>query len=170
MILSLLYPNFLFVVSLEEERYNSATQVFALYGRFFRIVAKEIGIEKALELHKESGEEGGKRIGEWLKERKWIDSLSAKVFLPILKEINQPFGYDSTYSIEGNSILLNTHRCPWYQGFKYSGQSHENSGELCGHFLRAFFNGLKEFYPNVVYNLDFRQDEEGHCVETITFT
>jgi hypothetical protein len=157
------------VVSLEEERYNSATQVFALYGRFFRIVAEEIGLDKALELHKQSGKEGGKRIGKWLKERKGIDSLSAEAFLPILKEINQPFGYDSTYQIDGESILLNTHRCPWYQGFKLSGQSHENRGELCGHFLRAFFNGFKESYPNVEYDLEFRQDEERICVETITF-
>ena len=157
------------MVSLEEERYNSATQVFALYGRFFRIVAEEIGLEQALELHKQSGEEGGKRIGKWLKEMKGISSLTAETFLPILQEINQPFGYDSTYTIEGKSILLNTHRCPWYQGFKISGHSHDNRGELCGHFLRAFFNGFKEYYPNIEYQLEFRPDEEGTCVETITF-
>ena len=169
MILSLLNPNFFFVVSLEKERFNSATQVFALYGRFFRIVANEIGLEQALELHKQSGEEGGKRIGGWLKEIKQISTLTAETFLPILQEINQPFGYDSTYTIEGKSILLNTHRCPWYQGFKISGQNHDNRGELCGHFLRAFFNGFKEYYPNIEYELEFRQDEEGTCVETITF-
>ena len=33
-------------------------------------------------------------------------------------------------------ILLNTHFSPWYQGFKLSGQSHDNRGELCGHFLK----------------------------------
>jgi len=127
-------------------------------------------LDEALRLHELSGEEGGKRIGQWLKEIRGIDTLTAETFLPILKEINQPFGYDSTYKIKKNSILLNTHRCPWYQGFKLSGQSHENRGELCGHFLRAFFKSFKDYYPNIEYNLKFRQDKEEKCVETITFT
>jgi len=110
------------------------------------------------------------RIGKWMEERKGVESLSAESFLPILKEINEPFGYDSTYTIEGNSIILNTHRCPWYQGFRLSGHDHETRGELCGYFLRAFFKGLKQVYPNVEYNLDFREDKDGKCVETITLT
>jgi len=144
---------------LEEERYNSASQVFALYGRFFRQVAEETDLETALRLNANSGKEGGIRIGHWLKEIKEVEHLSAETFLPILKEINAPFGYDSTYKIDGNSIILNPHRCPWYQGFRISRQSHENRGELCGHFLRAFFKGLKEIYPNMEYTLDFMADK-----------
>lgn len=155
---------------MEEERYHSATQVFSLYGRFFKHVAEETGLETALKLQVRSGEEGGIRIGKWMKERKGVESLSAETFLPILKELNAPFGYDSTYTIEGNSIILNTHRCPWYQGFRLSGHDHEARGALCGYFLRAFFKGLKQVYPNVEYNLGFRKDKEGKCVETITFT
>lgn len=155
---------------MEEERYHSATQVFALYGRFFKHVAEDVGLETALKLQARSGEEGGVRIGNWMKERKGVESLSAETFLPILKELNAPFGYDSTYTIEGNNIILNTHRCPWYQGFRLSGHDHETRGELCGYFLRAFFKGLKQAYPNVEYDLDFREDKEGKCVETITVT
>jgi hypothetical protein len=128
---------------LEQERYNSATQVFALYGRFFNQVAEEIGLKKAFKLHEESGRKGGRIIGQWLKDIRGITRLSAETFLPILKEINEPFGYDSTYKIEEKSIVLKTHRCPWYQGFRLSGQTHENRGELCGHFLREFFKGAR---------------------------
>ena len=155
---------------MEEKRYQSATQVFALYGRFFKHVQQETDLETALKLQANSGEEGGIRIGKWMKDRKGVKTLTPETFLPILKEINAPFGYDSTYTIQDNSIKLNTNRCPWYQGFRISGHSHDMRGDLCGHFLRAFFKGLKQEYPNIEYNLDFREDKDGKCVETISFT
>jgi len=153
---------------MEEDLYRTAAQVFALYGGFFKHVAEELGVEKALELQARSGKEAGERIGRWMRERKGVDRLDAETFLPILKEINDPFGYDSTYEIKSNSVILTTHRCPLYQGFTISGHDHNRSGYLCGYLLRAFFKGIKEVHPNVEYDLDFRENEEGKCVETIT--
>ncbi len=145
---------------MEEDLYRTAAQVFALYGGFFKHVAEELGVEKALELQARSGKEAG--------ERKGVERLDVETFLPILKEINDPFGYDSTYEIKSNRVILTTHRRPLYQGFTISGHDHNRSGYLCGYLLRAFFKGLKEVYPNVEYDLDFREEEEGNCVETIT--
>jgi len=152
---------------MEEKLHRTATQVFALHGRFFKHVAEEIGVEKTLELHAKAGKEAGERMGIWMKETKGVDRLDVETFLPILKEINDPFGYESTYE-ESEGVILTTHRCPLYQSFKTSGYDHNRSGYLCGYLLRAFFKGLEEVYPNVEYDLDFREDEEGRCVETIT--
>jgi len=152
---------------MEEKLHRTATQVFALHGRFFKHVAEEIGVEKTLELQAKAGKEAGERMGIWMKEAKGVDRLDVETFLPILKEINDPFGYESTYE-ESEGVILTTHRCPLYQSFKTSGYDHNRSGYLCGYLLRAFFKGLEEVYPNVEYDLDFREDEEGRCVETIT--
>ena len=153
---------------MDEDLYRTAAQVFALYGGFFKHVAEELGVEKALELQAKSGKEAGERIGRWMRDTRGVDMLDAKTFLPILKEINDPFGYDSTYEVESNRVILTTHRCPLYQGLLDHGHDHNRSGYLCGYLLRAFFKGLKEVYPNVEYDLDFREDMEGNCVETIT--
>ena len=153
---------------MDEDLNRTTAQVFALYGGFFKHVAEEFGVEKALELQAKSGKEAGERIGRWMRERRGVDMLDAETFLPLLKEINDPFGYDSTYEVESNRVILTTHRCPLYQGLLDYGHDHNRSGYLCGYLLRAFFKGLKEVYPNVEYDLDFREDMEGRCIETIT--
>jgi len=153
---------------MEDKLHRTATQVFALYGRFFKHVAEEIGVEKTLELQAKAGKEAGERMGIWMKETKGVDMLDAETFLPVLKEINDPFGYESTYEIKPDNMILTMHRCPLYQSLKISGHGDNRSGYLCGYLLRAFFKGLKEVYPNIEYDLDFREDEEGRCVEIIT--
>jgi hypothetical protein len=153
---------------MEEKLHRTATHVFALYGRFFKHVAEEIGVEKTLELQAKAGKEAGERMGIWMKETKGVDRLDAETFLPILKEINDPFGYESTYEMESEGVILTKHWCPLYQSFKISGHGDNRNGYLCGYLLRAFFKGLKEVYPNMEYDLDFREDEEGRCVEIIT--
>ncbi len=152
---------------MEEAPHSTATQVFALYGRFFKHVAEEIGVERTLELQAKAGKEAGEKVGTWMKEIKGFDSLDVETFLPMLREINDPFGYESTYEIKPGNVILTTHRCPLYHDFKMSGHGDNRSGYLCGYLLRAFFKGLKEVYPNIEFDLNFREDEEGRCIETI---
>jgi hypothetical protein len=153
---------------MEGKLHRTATQVFALYGRFFKHVAEEIGVEKTLELQAKAGKEAGEKMGSWMKETKGVDSLDAETFLPILKEINDPFSYQSTYEMKPDNVILTTHKCPLYHDFKVSGHGNNRSGYLCGYLLRAFFKGLKEVYPNLKYDLEFMEDEEGRCIEAIT--
>ena len=115
---------------MDEDLNRTTAQVFALYGGFFKHVAEEFGVEKALELQAKSGKEAGERIGRWMRERRGVDMLDAETFLPLLKEINDPFGYDSTYEVESNRVILTTHRCPLYQGLLDYGHDHNRSGYL----------------------------------------
>ena len=52
-----------------EEVFEAAKKLFSLYGSFFKTVAQEVGMEKALDLHTRAHEEQGIASGKMLKEK-----------------------------------------------------------------------------------------------------
>ena len=102
-----------------------------------------------------------------MKIQKKIVELDNEILIEVLTKINVPFSYGTVFEITPENIIKRTHLCPWYQGFQSAGFDHGQGNDLSEFFLRAFFEGLKEVYTNIEYNLSFAEGENGLCTETI---
>lgn len=146
---------------------ENAIQVFSFYGRFFSYVVEEFGMLKALELQAKAARESGIELGNWMKMQMNIEDLDNAILVEVLTKINVPFSYGTVFEITPENTMKRTHLCPWYQGFQSAGFDHKQRNDLSEFFLRAFFEGLKEVYTNIEYNLSFAEGENGLCTETI---
>jgi hypothetical protein len=153
---------------MEKQKINeNAIQVFSFYGRFFKFVAEEFGMLKALELQAKAGRESGVELGTWMKNQMNIEELDSETLIEVLTKINVPFSYGTVFERAPENTIKRTQLCPWYQGFQIAGFDHKQRNDLSEFFLRAFFEGLKEVYTNIEYNLSFAEGENGLCTETI---
>ena len=78
-----------------EEVFEAAKKVYGLYGAFYKVVAQELGTEKALDLHAKAHEEQGIASGKLLKEKigevtfgkmELIDIQIHTVYIPYIKK------------------------------------------------------------------------------------
>ena len=88
-----------------EEVFEAAKKVYGLYGAFFKVVAQELGTEKALDLHAEAHEEQGIASGKLLKEKIGKESPDLKKLGSILRDSNLGIGIDCKLDIASPSLV-----------------------------------------------------------------
>ena len=84
--------------------FDASKNGFSTYGKFFKAVAKEIGMERALELHGSGYEDYGPVFDEMFKTLS-LEELNANVGGMLTS-----LGYDVKISQTSNSVIATTHR------------------------------------------------------------
>ena len=89
-----------------DEVYEAARKIYGLYGSFFKTVAQEIGMEKALALHTQAHQEQGIASGKLLKEKMGEGAIDLKKLGSVLRESNISIGIDSVLDNADSSCAL----------------------------------------------------------------
>lgn len=153
-----------------EESYDAAVKVYALYGAFFNKVAKELGKQKALVLHREAHEIMGVETGKKLKEQMGDREYDLKTLAEILKKSNMSIGIDSQMVEGPGSLLLRNARCPMYDGYRMGGVDDGTAEALCQVGAPAKLGStLKELNPKLSYRLThYRDRPSNRCEEEVS--
>lgn len=154
---------------LAEVSYNIAVKVYALYGAFFNEVAKELGKQKTLALHRRAHELMGVETGKKVREQMGDIKYDLKTVAEILKKSNVSIGIDSQMTEGPGSLLLRNARCPMYDGYRMGGLDDDAAEALCQVGAPAKLGStLKELNPNVSYRLThYRDKPTERCEEEI---
>jgi len=155
---------------IENAIFEASKKVYGLYGAFFKVVAQEIGIEKALELHANAHREQGLAAGKTLKNRFGEDSFDLEKLGSILKESNISFGIECVLDQSSDCFLFyKNFRCPLYDGYRAGGLDNQTAEALCQKGASAKLgNMLSYMNPNLVYNLKhYRSEPHEPCIEKI---
>lgn len=156
---------------MSEEVFQASKKVYGLYGAFFKTVAQEIGIEKALDLHVQANEELGIASGKMLREQLAEEGYDIQKLASVLRESNLSIGIDSELvQASSTSALFKNTRCPMYDGYRMGGLNDETAEALCQKGAPAKLGSmLKQLDPNIRYRLKlYRLKPDEPCEEEIT--
>ncbi|MFH1699658.1 MAG: hypothetical protein ABIE07_03640 [Candidatus Zixiibacteriota bacterium] len=91
----------------QDEVFKVATKLYGLYGVFFKVVAQEVGMEKALALHAKAHEDQGVASGKMLKETIGNEKIDIQRLGSILREgSNLSIGIDSNLDQSDSTLAL----------------------------------------------------------------
>jgi hypothetical protein len=142
-----------------EVAFNAAKSVYTMYGAFFKAVAQEIGMDRALALHAEYGE-------AW--SAVWAEMLKRKDVEKELKEMAEGMGFSVEVEASPSKIVNRVYQCPCYEGFKASGLDHETIKAMCHRMTEVDSASLKKLVPNASSTLKkFRSTPNDYCQEEI---
>lgn len=153
-----------------EEVYQGTKKVFGLYGAFFELVAREIGVEKALALHTKAHERVGITAGKLIKEKLGAEKPNLQKLRDILRESNLSIGIESqSADVTPTQILFRNLQCPLYDGFRMGGLDDETAETLCQRGAPAKLGStLTYLNPEIKYRLQYyRKGPEEPCEEVI---
>ena len=155
---------------LREEAYQAAKKIFGLYGAFFDLVAQQIGVEKALDLHIKAHERLGIMAGKLLKDKLGKERPDLKELGNMLRESNLGIGIESEVAdMNPTSIVFSNLRCPLYDGYRLGGLDDKTAETLCQQGAPAKL-GSTLMYPNpdIKYHLQYyRIKPDEPCKEII---
>jgi hypothetical protein len=155
---------------LREEVYQATKKVFGLYGAFFDLVAREVGMEKALALHVEAHERLGITAGKLLQEKLGKERPDLQRLGGILQESNLSIGIESELAgVTPTSIVFRNLRCPLYDGYRMGGLDDKKAETLCQRGAPAKLGStLKLLNPDTKYRLQYyRKKPDEPCEEVI---
>ena len=153
-----------------EEVFQAATKIYSLYGTFFKTVAQEVGLEKALALHTQAHKEQGVVSGKLLKEKMGQGQLDIQKLGSVLRESNLSIGIDCELShTSSSSAVFKNSRCPMYDEYRNSGLDDQTAEGLCQKGATAKLGAmLKCLDPNINYRLNhYRIKSTEACEEEI---
>lgn len=156
----------------EEQIFQATRKVYGLYGNFFKIVAEEVGMERALELHAQAHAEQGVAAGKLLKQKLGDAAFDIQKLGAVLRDSNLSIGIDSQLARStASSALFSNTRCPMYDGYRQGGLDDETAEALCQVGAAAKLGRLLgELDPGIVYRLNhYRETPEEPCEEEILY-
>lgn len=152
-----------------EDVYKVARNIFGRYGAFFKAVAQEIGMDKALELHAEAHKELGITTADSIKETMGEAEYDLKTLGPLLRDGNVSHGLITEMVETPNSILLKNSRCPVYDGYRMVGIDNRTAEALCQKgAIAKIGTTINLLNPKLSYELShYRLKPDESCVEEI---
>ncbi len=152
-----------------EDIYKVARNIFGRYGAFFNIVAREIGMDKALELHAEAHRDLGVATADTIRESMKGVEFDLGTLGPLLRDGNISHGLVSEMVETPSSILLKNSRCPVYDGYRMVGLDDETAEALCQHgAIAKIGTSVNLLNPRLSYELThYRSKPDESCVEEI---
>jgi hypothetical protein len=143
-----------------EEVFDAYKNGFSTYGNFFKAVAKEIGMERALELHGIGYEEYGPILDEWFR------TLSLEELGANIGEMYSSIGLNPKISQTSDSVIATNHRCPEYEGYKEAGLDHETISKICLCSVGSANASLQKLGGNGGISINkYRSDSDDFCIE-----
>jgi hypothetical protein len=143
-----------------EEVFEASKNGFSTYGKFFKAVAKEIGMERALELHGSGYEDYGPVLDPWFR------TLSLEELGANIGGMLTSLGYYFKISQTSDSVIVTNHRCPEYEGYKEAGLDHETIKKLCLRSVESIDASLQKLGANGGISINkYRSDSDDYCIE-----
>jgi hypothetical protein len=155
---------------LREEVYQATKKIFGLYGAFFDLVAQQIGIEKALDLHIKAHERLGITAGKLFKDKLGKEVPDLQELGNILRESNLGIGIESEVAdMNPTSIVFSNLKCPLYDGYRLGGLDDKTAETLCQQGAPAKLGStLMYLNPDIKYHLQYyRTKPDEPCKEII---
>jgi hypothetical protein len=154
----------------EEQVFQATRKIYALYGAFFKAVAQEVGIERALALHTQAHEDQGIASAKLLKAKIGNEQFDIQKLGSVLQESNLSIGIVSELvRTSPSSALFRNSRCPMYDGYRMGGLDDETAEALCQKGAPAKLGTmLKQLDPGIFYRLKhYRLKPDETCEEEI---
>ena len=143
-----------------EEVFEAYKNGWSTYGKFFKAVGEEIGMERALELHGYGYEDFGPLLEDWFK------TLSLEELGANIGGLMTSMGLDTKISQTSNSVIATTHRCPEYEGYKEAGLDHETINKICLCSVGSVNASLQKLGVNGGISINkYRSDSDDYCIE-----
>lgn len=136
-----------------------------MYGGFFKDVAREIGLEKAMALHAKQGRAMGAMMGEAACEqsRSGVPPLNALASASL--NGNLEIGVVCEVEETSRAIRLWLFDCPFYEGLRSAGLNHETVEAMCTGVGNAIRAELERSNPEVEETFQFRPAADQPCRE-----
>ncbi len=152
-----------------EDIYKVARNIFGRYGAFFKIVVREIGMEKALELHAEAHRDLGVATADTIRESMKGVEFNLETLGPLLRDGNISHGLMTEMVETPCSILLRNSRCPVYDGYRMAGLDNVTAKALCQYgAIAKIGTTVNLLNPKLSYELThYRSKPDESCVEEI---
>ena len=152
-----------------EDIYKVARNIFGRYGAFFKQVAQELGMDKAIELHAEAHRELGIATANSMKESMGGVEFDLETLGPLLRNGNVSHGLLTEMIKAPNSILLKNSRCPVYDGYRMAGLDNVTAKALCQYgAIAKIGTTVNLLNPKLSYELThYRSKPDESCVEEI---
>lgn len=115
----------------DEQTFIATRKVFALYAAFFKAVAQEIGVEKALALHASAHAEQGIASAKPILDKIADAPLDIQKLGSILPQSNLSLGIHSDLAqVTASWALFKNSQCPMYDGYRMGGLDDATAEEL----------------------------------------
>jgi hypothetical protein len=148
-----------------EDAFTPAKAAFGIYGGFWKDVAQEIGLEKALSLHARRGQLSGAMVAEMTKQQLGDRPFDLKTFASVLAGGFRRLGFACEIEEDPASVKISALQCPLYEGFKSAALDDRTIELLCTHKATATFAEEKKVFPQLSMCLKFRAAPDQPCVE-----
>ena len=155
----------------QDEIFEATKKVYGLYGAFFKVVADELGMEKALEMHTKAHEDQGLIAGKMLKGKFVNEIPDLQKLGEVLKESNLSIGIDCDLDQTTNTLLsFKNYRCPMFDGYRAGGLDNKTAESLCQEGATAKLGTmLRHLNPKLEYKLTkYRSEPDDPCIEEIS--
>jgi hypothetical protein len=148
-----------------EDAFNAAKATSTLLGGFFKDVANEIGLEKALSLYAKHGEVVGAMMARAVKERLGDKEFDMKTLASVASGLYQICGYTFELEETPTSIKVKCFQCPFYEGFKNAGLDDQTIEAACNQSVAVQLAELKKAFPQLSGRLKFRSAPDQPCID-----
>lgn len=157
----------------DDQVFVATRKVYALYAAFFKAVAQELGMEKALALHASAHEEQGIASAKLIKDKIGGAPFDIEKLGTILQQSNLSIGINSALAeVTASSALFKNSQCPMYDGYRMGGLNDETAEALCQKGAAAKLGTmLKQIDPRITYRLKYyRLKPNEACEEEISYS
>ena len=149
----------------KKSSYIASKGSLSLYGGFFKAVAQEIGLEKALALHENLWKSMGAASVGMLREKLGRKKVNLAAWQSIEEKFCEDFGFAAEFKKQGSTLSIKTLECPIYAGFKEAGLDHSTIESMCNKMASAVYGEVKKDFPQFSGSLKFRDTPDKACVE-----
>lgn len=153
-----------------EDTYNGATAAMTFMNAYIKMVAEEIGMDKALGLLTKMCESMGTMQGKILKEKAGAEEFDVKAAWSLVKSVPVGIGIGAEVIKESQQeIVIKAGRCPLYSAGQMLGFDNQTMEMMCRKGSARLMDTMtKELNPNLRYELrKFRSGADDFCEEAI---
>ncbi len=159
----------------EKEVFKVATTVYTDFYSYFKVLAEEIGLERALALLTKQNEASGVVVGKKIKEKTGGKVLDVKETAHEIRKLAKGIGgIDEVIKENDQYVITKTGsgKCPNYEAARAAGLDHDTIGKLCTKgSLRFLDTVVKELNPDLSYRVKkFRSSPDDYCMEETVLT
>ena len=152
------------------ETFKGAKAAFTFHHLYLTMVAKELGLAKAIDLESQMCENTGKLQGKYIKINSGIRAFDPKTAYSLLKAVPEGYGMATEIMEEGaNKVKFKCHHCALYEGASEAGLDERARQRICRNGSIRYMNSMvKQLNPRLSYRLaKYRIAADDFCVEEI---
>jgi len=141
-----------------------------MYGAFFKDVAAEFGLEKAMALHAKQGKQFGEQFATALRAELGRKKLNTATLESAYRKMLDLFGIVPKFEKKRATLSVIVNQCPFYNGLSSAGLDHKTIELMCGQIAAAEYGVIKNAFPNLSGCVKFRSAPDQACVEEFVVT